>query len=141
MAEDQMLLRDPDVFPSDKVIEDNLGKNVYHIYQELLSEVDKMELAAEWRYYKDGKAWLCKVINKKKTVFWLSVWDGYLKTSFFFTAKNCLAIENLDIDSRIKEEFAQVKATGKLFPLILDIRKKEHLSDLLKIIEYKKSLK
>ncbi|MFV0537523.1 MAG: DUF3788 family protein [Dysgonomonas sp.] len=72
---------------------------------------------------------------------YLSVWDGYFKTSFFFTAKNCLAVGDLDIESRIKEEFAQVKATGKLLPLILDIRKKEQLSDLLKIIEYKKSLK
>lgn len=141
MAEDQMLLRDPDILPSAEVLEKNLGKDIFVVFEELMTEISKKELSADWRYYRDGKSWLCKVINKKKTVFWLSIWDGFFKTSFFFTAKNCLAVGDLDIDNRIKEEFAQTKAIGKLLPLILDIRKKEQLSDLLKIIEYKKSLK
>lgn len=141
MAEDQMLLRDPGILPSAEVLEKNLGKDIFVVFEELMMEISKKELSADWRYYRDGKSWLCKVINKKKTVFWLSIWDGFFKTSFFFTAKNCLAVGDLDIDNRIKEEFAQTKAIGKLLPLILDIRKKEQLSDLLKIIEYKKSLK
>ncbi len=141
MAEDQMLLRDPDILPSAEVLEKKLGKDVFDVFEELMTEISKKELSADWRYYRDGKSWLCKVINKKKTVFWLSIWDGFFKTSFFFTAKNCLAVGDLDIDNQIKEEFVQTKAIGKLRPLILDIHKKEQLSDLLKIIEYKKSLK
>ncbi|PKP08994.1 MAG: hypothetical protein CVU09_13085 [Bacteroidetes bacterium HGW-Bacteroidetes-4] len=37
----------------------------------------------QWRYYNDGKAWLCKVSYKKKTVFWLSVWEAYFKVAFY----------------------------------------------------------
>jgi hypothetical protein len=134
-------LREPDILPSEEVLEKNIGKDVFRIYQELIVEISKMGLNTEWNYYKDGKSWLCKVTYKKKTVFWLSIWDGYFKTSFFFTAKNCFAIEDLDIDNRIKKEFTQTKAIGKLLPLILDIREKDQLIDLLKIAECKKKLK
>ena len=141
MTADQILLRDPDIFPSSEVLEKNLGKDLFKVYQELMVEVSEMGLNPEWNYYKDGKSWLCKILNKKKTVFWLSIWDGYCKTSFFFTAKNGLALEDLDIDNRIKEEFAQAKAIGRLLPLIINIQEKEQLDDLLKIIDYKKKLK
>lgn len=141
MAEDQMLLRDPDILPSAEVLEKNLGKVIFDVYQILMTEISKKELNAEWNYYRDGKAWFCKVINKKKTVFWLSIWDGYFRIGFYFTAKNCSAVGELDIDNGIKEKFTQAKSIGKLLPLILDIRKKEQLSDLLKIIDCKKSLK
>lgn len=142
MAEDQMLLRDPDIFPSEEVLEANLGKDVFQVYQELMIEIAEVGLAPEWNYYRDGKAWLCKVINKKKTVFWLSVWDdNFFRTGFYFTAKNCIGIDALDINDRIKKDFSEAKSVGKLLPLILDIRKKEQLGDLLKIIDYKKSLK
>lgn len=141
MAVDQILLRDPDILPSEEVLEENLGKDVFQVYQELVLEIFKMGLSADWNYYRDGKSWLCKVIYKKKTVFWLSIWDRYFKTSFFFTAKNCSGIDTLDINDRIKKDFAEVKSVGKLIPLIIDLRKKEQLDDLLKIVEYKKNLK
>lgn len=141
MTTDQMLLRDPDILPSAEILEKNLGKEVFDVYQELMEEMLKKELSTDWRYYRDGKAWLCKVVNKKKTVFWLSVWDRYFRIGFYFTAKNCFAIEGLDVNRRIKQDFARTKAIGKLLPLILDISKKEQLDDLLKIVECKKSLK
>ena len=63
----------------------------------------------EWRYYNDGKAWLCKVVNKKKTVFWLSIWEHYFKTSFYFTEKHLESIDALNIAyaSRKRRRIAQ----------------------------------
>ncbi len=138
-----MLLRDPDVVPTEEVLESTLGKKIFTIYKELerLITNDELSLTYSWNYYKDGKSWLCKVVNGKKTIFWLSAWDGYIKTSFFFTEKIQSGVFDLEIDKNIKQEFKQSKATGKLIPLILDIIEKSQLKDLKEIIKYKKSLK
>jgi Protein of unknown function (DUF3788) len=49
----------------------------YSAFEELMKIItdNKYGLGAEWNYYKDGKSRLCKVCYKRKTVFWLSVWD------------------------------------------------------------------
>lgn len=136
------VLKDPAISPSNKVLETTLGKS-YAAYEELMNivEGDVFELTPNWNYYNDGKAWLCKVQFKKKTVFWLSVWNQYFKLGFYFTEKNGKGIFDLDIDEVIKKEFKEHKPVGKLLPLVLSITKKAQLKDALKIIEYKKNLK
>lgn len=136
------LLKDSAISPTKKVLENVLGKS-YPVYEELINTIENKDysLMPQWNYYNDGKAWLCKVQFKKKTVFWLSVWDKYFKMGFYFTEKNCKGIFDLDIDDSIKKEFKENKAIGKLLPLGLRIDKKAQLKDALKIIEYKKSLK
>lgn len=135
------LLNNVDVFPTQEVLLEILG-NTHPVYEKLIDIVqNEYQLSPEWNYYKDGKAWLCKVIFKKKTVFWLSVWDKYFRVTFYFTEKNVEAISNLAIDEQIKSKFTQNEPIGKLLPLTLEIYKEEQLKDLLKIIEYKKALK
>ncbi len=141
--EAQMLLRDADIFPSDRILEEVLGENIYNVLVSFLETVTNNEnaLTLEWRYYNDGKAWLGKVVHKKKTIFWLSVWEGFFKTSFFFTEKHLEAIAELDISEIIKDEFAKAKTIGKLIPMIFDISKENQLGDLLTVVRFKKSLK
>jgi hypothetical protein len=122
---------------------ENALEKTYEVYEELMDAITgkEYELTPQWHYYNDGKAWLCKVQYKKKTVFWLSVWDKYFKMGFYFTEKSCKGIFELDIDENIKKEFKKHKPVGKLLPLVLNITKKAQLKDALTIIEYKKSLK
>jgi hypothetical protein len=136
------ILRDPQIFPSAEVLKDALG-NTYSVFEELVKITTATEfgLVPEWNYYNDGKAWLCKVRYKKKTIFWLSVWDQYFKTTFYFTIDTSAGVAGLDIRKSLKENLNQSKPVGKLIPLTIDVRKKEQVKDLLKIIEYKKSLK
>lgn len=135
-------LTDPAVSPSRKILENALGK-AYPAYEELINTVTdtNYQLTPLWHYYNDGKAWLCKVQYKKKTVFWLSVWDKYFKMAFYFTEKNSKGIFELNIDDDIKKGFKEHKSAGKLSPLVLSITRKTQLKDALKIIEYKKNLK
>jgi len=137
-----MPLKDPQKPPGKEVLESVL-KNSYSLYDELIKIITGSEynLVPEWHYYNDGKAWLCKVCFKKKTVFWLSVWDGYFKTSFYFTEKHLQGIAELDIAESIKDDFSSRKPVGKLLPLVIEIKSKEHLNDLLTLIRFKKSLK
>ena len=140
--EAQMLLRDADIFPSNKILEDALGEG-FNILVSFLKTITNNEyaLTLEWRYYNDGKAWLGKAVYKKKTIFWLSVWEGFFKTSFFFTEKHLQAIAELNISETIKDEFAKAKTIGKLIPMIFDVNKENQLGDLLTVVWFKKSLK
>jgi hypothetical protein len=137
-----ILLRDQQIPPTAEVLSESLG-TVYSVYETMLEAVTSadFDLVVEWNYYKDGKAWLCKVSFKKKTIFWLSVWDKHFKVSFYFTEKTKGEIETLDISDQIKKDFGQSKSVGKLIPLTLMIENEEQLPDLLKIVACKKRLK
>jgi hypothetical protein len=136
------LLRDPEIFPSKEVLKDILG-NVYDVLEALEDRVTQGDigLALDWHYYKDGKSWLGKVCHKKKTVCWLSVWEGCFKTTFFFLERHLEGIAALDISEQIKEEFCRTKSVGKLLPMLININSHEQLTDLLKVIEFKKKAK
>lgn len=136
------LLNDPGTPPSESLLKSVL-KSVYPVYEEMLEVITGAEygLVPQWNYYKDGNAWLCKVGYKKKTVFWLSVWDGYFKAGFYFIERHCPGLLELDLDKRIKEEFKSKKPIGTLFPLAITVTSKEQIKDLLAVINYKKSLK
>ena len=136
---DIQFLREQDIFPSKEVLQDVLGK-IYHVWVEMENRMTQSEFALtlDWNYYKDGKSWLCKVCHKKKTVFWLSVWEGCFKTTFYFLDRHLSGIADLDISEQIKENFCRMKAVGKLLPMVINIDRQEQLVDLLKIVQFKK---
>ena len=140
---ENILLRDSEINPTNEVLENALGKDIFLVYEELIKIVTNAEfqLKPEWNFYKDGKAWLCKVTYKKKTVFWLSIWEKRIKTGFYFTEKTRLGIFSLQLNEKILQDFEETKTVGKFFPLVLDIDEKKQLEDLKEIIKYKKSLK
>ena len=133
------LLREPEIFPSKEVLKHALG-NVYDVLEELETRLTQEEFALtfEWHYYKDSKGWLCKVSHKKKTIFWLSVWDGFFKTAFFFLERHLEGIAALEID---EDSFTIEKEWGKMIPLIFNICKQEQIEGLLKMVEFKKKAK
>jgi len=143
MMTENLLLRDSGIHPTNEVLENALGKDIFLVYEELIEIITnaEFELKPEWNFYKDGNAWLCKVTYKKKTVFWLSIWEQYIKTGFYFTENTRSGIFSLQINEKIMQDFEETKTVGKLFPLILNIDTKSQLEDLKEIIKYKKSLK
>ena len=135
---DKPLLNDKNELPDEEILKKILG-NTYEFYQKLETiSTNELDLVYNWHYYNDSKAWLCKVTYKKKTIFWLSVWNGYFKTSFFFLERHLEGITKLEMN---ENSFTVEKEWGKMIPLILEIDKKEIINDCLKIIEYKKKLK
>jgi len=133
-------LRDENTRPDPQTIAGALGSS-WPAYEKLATEISRppFNITFEWRWYNDGKAWLCKATAKGKTVFWLSAWDGYFKTGFYFTDKTGAGLADLEIAPAHKAAFASAKPIGKLIPLTLDIREEQDLADLLKITGYKLS--
>ena len=132
------LLKDPDVFPSAEVLEKVLDKK-YQVFKEFINtaESEEFKLIPNWRYYKDGKAWFCKITLKKKTIVWLSVWSDCFKVAFYFTEKSGGGIPGLKIDDSIKEFYLNHKPIGKLKPIVVEVRMKSQLVDINTLIKYK----
>lgn len=137
---EKLLLREQDIYPNHNVLQILLG-DVFNTYKELEALLISYGLILNWNYYKDGKAYLCKVTSKKKTVFWLSIWETYIKIGFYFNEKTSLGIYDLDIDQSIITSFDSTKHVGKFRQLIFEIRDNSQFDDLTKIITYKMSLK
>ena len=93
-------LNDKDEYPDDEVLSRCLGKvkPAWDSFVALLDE-NYPSFSAEWRYYKDGNNWLCKVAKKKKTVCWVSVWINAFKATFYFPDR----AEDPIVTSKLKE--------------------------------------
>lgn len=140
-----IMLTNPDIYPSEAIIADALKNSAtaYFLFRKTITETP-FNLIEEWRYYNDGKAWLCKITHKKKTICWLSVWDGHFKLGFYFAVRQTNEISDSAINFSHKELLLQAKPIGKLLPLTLEIsnfNNQEDLENLLKIITLKIKLK
>ncbi len=132
------LLNDKSEYPDDDVLLRHLGKTK-PLWDLFVSQMSAMfaPMSMEWNYYNDGKSWLCKLVYKKKTVCWISVWAGFFKIAFYFTDKNTKDIKGLRIDRRYKTEYLSHKSIGKLKPLIIDVKTKKALSNVFELVQYK----
>lgn len=135
---DRPLLNEPNVYPGDAVLKEVLGPAIktWNTMQKLLSEKFP-SVTLGWKYYHDGKAWLCKAQHKKKTVCWISVWDRFFKTTFYFTEKNGPEIARLDIGAALKKRFREYRGKGKLKALTIEMKAIKDLKHFGRIADYK----
>lgn len=134
------ILTNKDEYPNDDILSEVLKDN-FKLYNNLITTItnEPYNLTYEWRYYKDGHAWLCKIVDKKKTIIWLTVLDGYFKIAFYFSAKVSEGISKLSIDENIKLEFNKRDFIGKIKPLEIEILDDRKIEDILKIVHFKKN--
>ncbi len=131
-------LNDPDVFPSDSVLCRPLGraKAAWDAFMLLLKN-DYPQMSVDWRYYNDGKSWLCKVTLKANTICWVSAWENFFKISFYFTAKAEPAISASGLGAELKYSFLHPKGRCSLRPVVTDVKKKSDLDSIKELIEIK----
>ncbi len=150
-ADRQQLLRDPNIEPTIEVIASGLGA-AYETYVKFVGELENrygITLMA-WRFYNDGKAWLSKGeyklttargADKVKPIFWLSIWEGYYKVSFFFSTSVQDELQGLPIGEETKAVIKNAKPMGKtarFIPLVLDVDSDRQLCDVYEIAEFRK---
>lgn len=129
-------LNDENTYPDESVLKKVLGKS-YNAYLELLTLYESNELVYEWRYYRDGKAWLCKVQHKKRTIVWMSAWTGYMQATIYFPERLINDIFKLSITEETKNRIKATKNVGKSRPCSFDIRNKSSLRDLEEVMKFK----
>ena len=132
------MLREEGQYPTGRVLEKALGR-AFPAFSAFMERLEEPEygLVSGWRYYADGKAWLCKITRKSKTILWLSVWEGSFRTGFYFTEASGSGIADLNVDARIIKAYKDNESIGRLKPLVMNISAGSQLPDLFRIIRYK----
>lgn len=145
------LLRDPGIQPTDEVFSAALGES-YAVFLDFIEMIEAIDVKLFWRYYTDGKAWLAKGLHqwnsargtaKEKTVFWLSVWQGFFKISIFFAERYLAEIQNLPLSDKTRKKIQDAKVMGKMefFPLVFEVDSKAMFDDLKVLLQFQKSRK
>ncbi len=132
------LLGDEAEYPSDDVLARYLGKAkaAWDAFTARLA-VDFPDTSLEWRFYKDGKSWLCKVVRKKKTVCWVSIRDRAFRTTFYFTARSNREIDRLPIAQELRSAHRAQSSSGKLKPITVEVSSKKALADVFTLFGFK----
>ncbi len=129
-------LADELTYPDGEVLRGVLGDS-FGAYGALLALYGKLGMESEWRYYRDGKAWLCKVQKKKKTVVWMSAWKGFMQAAVYFPDRYIEEVLSLDLRESTKQKIRSTKNTGKSRPCIFEVRDESILDDLEKVMRFK----
>lgn len=132
------ILKDKDQFPTEEIIFSFIGKSKTiwdSLFEFIITEHPDVE--KEWRYYNDGKSWLMKVTRKKKTIFWLSVFQKDFKITFYFGDKAEPAIMDSKLSDKLKDEFVNGKRYGKIRGLTLKMNTKKNLKYAEELISIK----
>jgi len=148
---EQQLLRDPDIKPTGEVLAAALS-SAYKTYIDFTEQLKNHEIELDWRYYNDGKSWLGKGLykwstsrgtQKESTVFWLSVWDGFFKVTFYISEKYRQNTITLPLNNETHKMIENAVQIGKLkfFPLTFDISADILFNDLFTLIDFKKTIK
>jgi hypothetical protein len=111
---DKRALCDPDIFPSGEVIASHLGKS-NAAFEAMLAYNHSVhpDFEERWKFYNDGKSWLFNVSRKKKTLFWLSVEEGFFRATFYLNPEGGEAFLGSSMPEELKEQYRAAK--GKKF--------------------------
>jgi len=136
------LLNDKEIYPDNEVIKKYLF-DTFDLWNKFIDMLrrDYPKYNTEWRYYNDGKSWLFKVTHKKKTICWVSVWDSFFKTTFYFNNKADDIIKSSQLDENIKSEYFQRETKGKIKPISIEVKSAKDLDIVKEVVKIKNNLK
>ena len=137
---EQLILKDVNVFPEKEVLKCAL-KDSFSIFEEFTGVLSELGITPEWNYYRDGGAWLCKMLLKKKNLGWIAVYAGYFSITCYFLERHVEAIAALNISEQIKENFCLAKPVGKLLPMRIIATDSLAIKNIATVIQLKKGLK
>ena len=99
MPENELLvLTDKLTLPTPELLSSILGEKSLW-WDQIVNSVkaDYKEVSEVWRYYNDGKQWLFRLMQKKKTICWIGVLKDTFKVSFYYGDKAESLIESSDL--------------------------------------------
>lgn len=143
MAESEKpVLGDKSIYPSDEILLTFFGDKMI-FWKKILSYVkdNYKEITEEWRYYNDGKQWLFKMQQKKKTIFWASVLKDTFRITFYFGNKAEPVIEGSTLPQKIKDGFRDAQRFGALRPVTTIVKGNQDFDNILKLIDVKIKIK
>jgi hypothetical protein len=138
----KLVLSDRDAPPTDEIIFSHIGKKK-DLWQSIMTfvSVHYNDMTGTWNYYNDGKQWLFKMVQKKKTIFWIGVMEGSFRVTFYFGGKAEALIVASDLPEREKQQYLTGTRYGNIRAVTINVNEKQDVSTIEKLIEIKTRLK
>ncbi len=135
-------LSDKNVVPTDEFVFSVIGerKEYWQAISRYAAENYK-EVSGSWNYYNDGKQWVYKFVEKKKTLFWAVLLKDTFRVTFYFGDKAEPLIAASGISSEIIEAFKTSKRYGAIRGISINVYSKSDLENVLKLIETRHKIK
>ena len=142
MEQEKPILSDKEIYPDDKYIFSIIGDKMV-LWKRVIGHMREnyKDSSGDWHYYNDGKQWLYKMVNKKKTVFWAGIQNDTFRITFYLGNKAEPVIESSDLAFEIKDEFRNAKRYGLIRPVTFTIRDDNDIDNVLKMISLKNKVK
>jgi hypothetical protein len=142
MAEEtKLVLSDKSVIPTDEHIYSYIGEKRFDWQRILNYASENYNDTGSWNYYNDGKQWLFKLVNKKKTIFWAGILADTFRITFYFGDKVEPLMAESDLPEKIRDEFKSAKRYGAIRAVSITVRNQEDVDNILKLIVIKHKLK
>jgi hypothetical protein len=143
MAEKEALvLSDKQFIPTDEYIFSIIGeKRIY--WQRIIKDAfeNYKDISGNWNYYNDGKQWLFKLVQKKKTIFWAGILQETFRITFYFGDKAELVIDGSELPQPIKDGFKTAKHYGAIRAVSIKVLEPSDVDNVLKLIAIKHKIK
>jgi hypothetical protein len=136
------VLSDKSVFPSADILESMTGSD-YLLWKKVVDKVSSeyKDTAGEWKYYIDGKQWLFRMMQKKKTLFWSSVSEKSFRVTFYFTDKAIPLIESSNVSKEVFEAFLVAKKYNAIRPATFLLKDEKAVENVLILTSVKAGMK
>jgi hypothetical protein len=142
MEQEKPVLSDKEIYPDDEFVFSIIGEKMA-LWQRVIGYMREnyKDSSGDWHYYNDGKQWLFKMVNKKKTVFCSGILKDTIRITFYLGNKAEPVIESSDLSPEIKNEFTNAKRYGLIRPVSFIINDDNDIANVLKMITIKNKIK
>lgn len=137
-----VILTDASVFPDDAYVFSLIGDKQKY-WQTIMNHLysGHGEITEERKFYNDGKCWLFRTLQKKKTIFWIGIIDKGFRISFYLPDQARSLIEQSNLPINIKEEFAAAKSNRFGRALTIVVNSMEEVDAINILVEIKLMIK
>jgi hypothetical protein len=136
------MLKDPEVIPTDRIIESLVGERI-KLWTAVLGYASEnmKDVSGSWNYYKDGKQWLFKLVQKKKTILWAGIFDGNFRVTFYFGDKAEPVIDKSELPAGIIKGFKNAKRYGAIRPITMILTNHSDIEIVYLLMHIKSNIK
>jgi hypothetical protein len=137
-----LVLNDKQIIPTDDYIFSLIGEKKI-LWQNIMRYTSEnyKNISGSWNYYNDGKQWLYKLVQKKKTIFWAGILKDTFRITFYFGDKAEPVIDSSDLPQAIKDSFKTSRKYGAIRAITIKVLDSEDADNVLKLIAIKHKLK
>jgi hypothetical protein len=136
------ILSDKQIIPTDELIFSLIGDKKI-LWQSIMNRASEnyKNISGGWNYYNDGKQWLYKLVQKKKTIFWAGILKDTFRITFYFGDKAESIIDNSNLPQVIKDGFKTSKKYGAIRAVTIKVVDLTDVDNVLILIGIKHNIK